>query len=58
MNLLKLASILILISIAGPLFWSFQLMPDSDFVVSATAFSVGIVTFFGATHLTRSAEGN
>ena|SRR3989442_12199735 len=58
MTLLKLASTLIVIAIAGPLFWSFRLVPESDFVVSVTAFSIGVVTFFGITDLNRSAEGN
>jgi hypothetical protein len=56
MTLLKLASILIIISIAGPLFWSFRLVPEGDFVISVTAFSIGVVTFFGVTDLDRSAE--
>jgi hypothetical protein len=56
MTLLRLASILIIIAIAGPLFWSFRLVPESDFVVSVTAFSIGVVTFFGITDLNRSAE--
>ena len=56
MTLLKLASILILVAIAGPLFWSFRLIPESDFVVSVTAFSIGVVTFFGITELNRSTE--
>lgn len=55
MTLFKLASILIAIAIAGPLFWSFRLVPESDFIVSVTAFSIGIVTFFGITDLNRSA---
>lgn len=56
MTLLKLASTLIIIAIAGPLFWSFHLVPESDFVVSVTAFSIGVVTFFGITDLNRSPE--
>jgi len=56
MTLFKLASILIIVAIAGSLFWSFRLVPESDFVVSVTAFSIGVVTFFGITELNRSAE--
>ena len=56
MTLLKLAIILIIIAIVGPLFWSFRLVPESDFVVSATAFSIGVMTFFGVTALNRSTE--
>lgn len=55
MTLLKLATILIVIAIAGPLFWSFRLVPESDFVVSVTAFAIGVATFFGITALNRSA---
>jgi hypothetical protein len=54
MTVLKLAGIIIFIAIAGPLFWSFRLVPESDFIVSVTAFSIGIVTFFGITELSRS----
>ena len=56
MTLLKLASILIVIAIAGPLFWSFRLVPESDFIVSVTAFAIAIVTFFGITDLNRSGD--
>jgi uncharacterized membrane protein len=56
MTLVKFATILIVIAIAGPLLWSFRLVPESDFIVSATAFSIGIVTFFGITDLSRSAS--
>lgn len=56
MTLLKLASILVIVAIAGPLFWSFRLIPESDFVVSVTAFTIGIITFFGITDLNRSTE--
>src|SRR4030095_11979171 len=56
MTVLKLAIMLIIIVIVGPLFWSFRLVPESDFVVSATAFSIGVVTFFGVTALNRSTE--
>jgi hypothetical protein len=56
MTLLKLAIILIIIAIVGPLLWSFRLVPESDFVVSATAFSIGVMTFFGVTVLNRSTE--
>jgi hypothetical protein len=55
LTLLKLAAILILIAVFGPLFWSFRLVPESDFIVSVTAFSIGVVTFFGIAHLNRSA---
>src|SRR5262245_2395976 len=54
MTLLKFATILIVVAIAGPSLWSFHLVPESDFVVSATAFAIGIVTFFGITDLNRS----
>jgi hypothetical protein len=56
MTPLKLAIVLILIAIAGPVIWSFHLFSDSDFVVSATAFSIGVMTFFGITNLTRTSE--
>src|SRR5262249_15675553 len=56
MTLLKLAIILIIIAVAGPVLWSFRLVPESDFVVSATAFSIGVMTFFGVTALNRSTE--
>lgn len=56
MTLLKLAGILIFIAIAGTFFWSFRLVPESDFVVGVTAFSIGVVTFFGITELSRSSE--
>ncbi len=56
MTLFKLASTLIIVAIAGPLFWSFHLIPESDFVVSATAFSIGVLTFFCIMELNRSAE--
>jgi hypothetical protein len=56
MTLFKLAVGLIAIAIIGPLLWSFRPFPDSDFLVSATAFSIGIVTFFGITEVNRSAE--
>jgi hypothetical protein len=56
MTLLKLATILIVLAVVGPLLWSFRLVPESDFVVSVTAFSIGVVTFFGITDLNRSAE--
>jgi hypothetical protein len=56
MTLLKLAIIVILIAIAGPLVWSFHLFSDSDFVVAATAFSIGVMTFFGIAEMNRAAE--
>ena len=56
MTLLKLATILIVLAIAGPFFWSFRLVQESDFIVSVTAFSIGVVTFLGITDLNRSAE--
>src|SRR4029453_12810406 len=56
MTVLKLAIILIIIAIVGPLCWSFRLVPESDFLVSATAFSIGVITFFGVTALNRSTE--
>src|SRR3981081_869164 len=56
MTLSKLAVSLIAIAITGPLLWAFHPFPDSDFLVSVTAFSIGIVTFFGITEVDRSAE--
>jgi uncharacterized membrane protein len=56
MTLSKLAVSLIAIAITGPLLWSFHPFPDSDFLVSLTAFSIGVVTFFGITEVNRSAE--
>jgi len=56
MTLLKLATILIVLAIVGPLLWAFRVVPESDFVVSVTAFSIGVVTFFGITDLNRSVE--
>ncbi len=56
MTLLKLASLLIVIAFTGPLLWSFRLFPESDFIVSMTAFSIGVLTFFGIMELNRSAE--
>jgi hypothetical protein len=56
MTLFKFAITLILVAIAGPLFWSFRLLPESDFIVSVTAFSIGIVAFFGIMDLSRSAS--
>jgi hypothetical protein len=58
MTLLKLATILIVLAVVGSLLWSFRLVPESDFVISVTAFSIGVVTFFGITDLNRSAEGS
>lgn len=58
MTLFKLAIVLIVLAIAGPWFWSFRLVPESDFIISVTAFSIGVVTFFGITDLNRSAEGS
>jgi len=53
MSLFKLASTLILIGIAGPLFWNFRLLSEIDFVLGVTAFSIGVVTFCGITDLNR-----
>ena len=47
MTLLKLAGALIAIAVVGPLLWSLDPFPDSDFIVSVTAFSIGIVAFLG-----------
>ena len=55
MTLLKLAGALIAIAVVGPLLWSLDPFPDSDFIVSVTAFSIGIVAFLGIADLNRSA---
>lgn len=51
---LKLASALILIGLAGPWVWSTLLAEDHDFVISLTAFAIGVVTFFGITAMNHS----
>jgi hypothetical protein len=56
MTLLKLAGIIIAIAFVGPLFWSYRLIPESDFLVSMTAFSIGTITFFGIAELNRSPD--
>jgi hypothetical protein len=59
MTLLRLATMLMIISFSGPLVWAFVAnlrLFDADFIVSATAFTVGVVTFFGVTELNRSSE--
>ena len=58
MTLVKLATILIIISIAGPVTWQVVRMAhtflEEDFIIGATAFAIGVVTFFGVTELNRS----
>jgi hypothetical protein len=57
--LIGLAGLLILIAILGSAVWSFfpgRERWDVDFVVGVTAFSIGVVTFFGVTALNRSAQ--
>ena len=57
--LIGLAGLLILIAILGSAVWAFFLGKDRwnlDFVVGVTAFSIGVVTFFGVTALNRSAQ--
>jgi hypothetical protein len=59
MTLLRLATMLIIISFSGPVVWAFVAnlrLFDADFIVSATAFTIGVVTFFGVTELNRSSE--
>lgn len=55
-NSLRLAGILIVIAIAGPLVWSVFLKQNHDFVISITAFAIGVVTFFGITDMNRSGQ--
>jgi hypothetical protein len=69
-HLMRLAGILILIAIAGSALWSFfprteddpktpriiEKGPNIDFVVGITAFSIGVVTFFGVAGLNRSVK--
>lgn len=55
--LVMLTSILILIAIIGSVAWSVFLHENYDFVVSVTAFSVGVITFFGVIGVNRSARG-
>ena len=63
-SLVRLAGLLILIAFVGSALWSFYpaMFPDlkrwnRDFLVTVTAFSVGIVTFFGITEPNRPAKG-
>jgi len=56
MTLLKLATILIVTAFAGPLFWAYRPVPESDFIVSMTAFSIGVVTFFGILELNHPTQ--
>jgi hypothetical protein len=58
MTLLKLAGILIVIAVVGPLVWTYRLFPESDFVVSVTAFAIGVVTFLGVMDLNRSTRAD
>lgn len=68
-HLMGLAGILILIAILGSAVWSFfprteddpntpgiEKGPNIDFVVGVTAFSIGVVTFFGVAGLNRSVK--
>src|SRR3954469_3504402 len=50
-----LGGTLILIAIAGPLIWSRYIR--EDFVISVTAFAIGIVSFFGIANMRPSASG-
>jgi hypothetical protein len=50
----RLAIVLILIAIIGPVIWS--VLPGHDFVVSVTAFAIGVVTFFGIAEISRPAS--
>jgi formate hydrogenlyase subunit 4 len=54
--LILLAGGVILIALAGPLVWSVFLSENHDFVIGVTAFSVGVVTFFGIIGLSRSSQ--
>lgn len=56
-RLIILASLIILIAITGSFIWSFLLHENNDFTVSITAFSIGVVTFFGVIGLNRSPPG-
>lgn len=58
-ELRRLGIILIFIAIVGPALWSvfpYRQNWDIDWVVSATAFAIGIVTFFGVTTLNYTGE--
>jgi hypothetical protein len=56
MSLFRLAGTLIVIAIVGPLAWNFIRIEDRDLFVSITAFSIGVLTFFGVSELNRSTE--
>jgi hypothetical protein len=49
-----LTSLLILFAVAGSWLWSVMLQENHDFVVSVTAFSIGVITFFGVIGLNLS----
>jgi len=53
-NSVRLAGVLIVIAIIGPLVWSVVLKQQHDFVISITVFAIGVVTFFGITDMNRS----
>ncbi len=53
MTLLRLAIILVIMAFAGPVVWNYRPFPESDFIISMTAFSIGVLTFFGTMELSR-----
>lgn len=54
-HLAGLASILILVALLGSATWAFfpkgEGIPNGDFMVGVTAFSIGVITFFGVATL-------
>lgn len=56
MTLLRLAVILVIMAFAGPLVWNYRPFPESDFIISMTAFSIGVLTFFGTMELSRPSQ--
>lgn len=56
-HLIVLTILLILVAVTGSLVWSVMLHENHDFVVSVTAFSVGVITFFGVIALNRGTRG-
>lgn len=59
-QLTQLAGILILIAVLGSALWSFFprniANANLDFILGATAFAIGVSTFFGVTGLNRSPQ--
>lgn len=53
---INLTVTIIFIAIIGPLVWANFSGEDADFVIGVTAFSVGVVTFFGVIGLNRSSD--